>query len=327
MKKVISWILLVGIVSLTNFSLAQDKKITQYFDGLGGGDLFWYSNENQIIVKSISEKGILFSSPIIKNENNENISQYNLLFSENLLSDVISNPDLIDTLNEKKIINTGSWNFDFSINVKEDKINIDKIYYISVAPKDNSWIIGAVSDEFCFNIKNKIYTKIDWDKDACSKKIAEKKIKEEKTVHNAAAGADMNFAHISSTIDGESIVLTWISQRGSDKVEIFLLNEKKSKDWEPVWEKQWVADMMDGEFKFPYQWPHSTRVLLKPNNDGTEVEHTINATPPVKKEEPKPTKKPTISVIPNTGTKENLLVIFIISLLGFVLYKAMRKSK
>ncbi len=323
--------------AFTSIVSAQWKEITEYFNGLWWGDLFGYSTEQYIQVQNISDNSIDFSSPVIKNENDENIGQYNVLFGEYTMNEVLDNPDLIDAVTEKKITTTENSDFTFSLTVNEDNLDVNKIYFVSVAPRDASGIIGAVSNEYCFNLENQVYSVIEWDKEACVKKIAEKVEMEKNTlpwnIHNAAQGADMSLANVTHTIDGNSVKLTWISQVWSDKVEVYLLNEDETGDGEPARDPLGTVDMMDGEFIFPYQGAQTTTLLLKPTTDGVMngIEHVyaINETPPVEKEPKTPVVEPQaqIKVVPQTWAKENFLVIFIISILGFVLYRAMRKTK
>ncbi|PID34628.1 MAG: hypothetical protein CR971_02200 [candidate division SR1 bacterium] len=329
MKKVIAGLLVV-LSTVTIFSYAQESNITNYANQLLGGstDLFGYKDGNNVEVKTISKNGITFQSPILKNEANDTITNYEVLYGPHTVEEILNNDSsLFGTLQTKKVVYTGTdTTLSFTLDTTEHALDTESIYYTYIVPKDISDMPGVVSKEFCFNLKYQIYGL----GDECITKVEEAKKTEKELVHNAA-GADMELANVSHTVDGKTITLTWTAIDGSNTLEFFLLNEDATNDDDVKWEKLGTADMMDQKYVFQYDGAHSTNVLIKPDNGGQEKVYDLNFTPSVEKQEPvaKPTpepKKPAITVVPKTGAKENMLVIFIIAILGFVLYKAMRKS-
>lgn len=332
MKKVITWLLLVLVLG-SLWWYAQNSSISDYTDQVfGGTDLFGYKDGNQVNVKDISENTITFTSPALKNESNEQITNYDVLFGINTLGKIVDDTTLFDTLKTKKVVYTGAEaEFSFALTVEDNALQPENIYYAYVLPKDVGEMPGAVSREFCFNLQYKVHgigneciTKVETAKETETTKKAEE------AVHNAA-GADMKLANVTHTVDGKTHLITWTAIEWSDKIEFFLLNESATDDNNTQLEKLGTADMFDQKFVFDYDGEHSTTLSIRPDNGWKEKNITLNFTPPVKPETPKvktqPKKpQPTIAVVPQTGAKENMLIILIIAILGFVLYKAMRRS-
>ncbi len=328
MKKTIIGILTVMVLGM-GLWFAQDSNIADYTNQLfEWTTLFGYGDENKVEVKNIEEDAITFVSPVLKNEEEEIITNYDVLFGAHPLEDILEDSSLTDSLKTKKVsAEKNTERFSFSLNVEEDSLDTEAIYYVYVLPKDVADMPWTVSREFCFNLKYKIS---DLGKE-CVAKVKEAK-EQEAAIHNAP-GADIELANVTHTVDGETITLTWTAIDGSNTLEFFLLNEDETDSDDTQRERLGKANMMDQKFVFSYDGEHSTSVLIKPDNGGREKVYTLNFTPPVEKEEPtkkpepKKKPKPEIPVVPKTWTKENMLIILIIAILGFVLYKAMRRTR
>ncbi|HRX63664.1 MAG TPA: hypothetical protein P5060_01015 [Candidatus Absconditabacterales bacterium] len=305
MKKLFSFIL-GALFAISLFSVSFGDSVLDYLDDLGGTVLFGYSSTEQISVDSIDSSSITIESPVLEDEFEDIISDYTLMYEEYPLIDVLDDPSLLDYSREKNFSNldlVGENNFTMELDTGDD-IDDETIYYVVAVPKDDAGSLGEISNEICFRLYDSLYGEGDECEDAGEV--------------GHAAGADMNLANVSHTINGDSVTLRWIAVNGSDEIDIFLRNEDQG-----TFSKLATVDMDDESYSFTISENGEHIVKFIPNNGGVEKNYTFNAMG-IGDGEPEPTPTTVTPVV--VGPKENIILIVIGTILVYLLYRLSRRK-
>ena len=130
----------------------------------------------------------------------------------------------------------------------------------------------------------------------------------------------MTLANVTHTITSNKATLRWTSVPGSNQIDIFLWNPTSQ-----AFERLSTVNMSDESYTFALTRNGEYIVNFVPNNGGTEFRYTFVANGVTATSSITNTNgTPIIGVVPKTGPKENMLVVFAIA---FVLYFVYRRLK
>ena len=327
MKKTIVTLVLwlFGLIGLWLTTVSAKDDFTWWVDSLLGEETFGYSSSDKIEVVSISKDSVEIESPVVQDEAWFDILDYAILYGQHPIAEAMENPSLLDNFGEKEISlndNPGS-TFTITLNTTDDNLDSDKIYYALLLPKDEFGLPGEISNDICFSLNNQVYG--EWTD--CGESWA---------VHSAgghsAGGADMNLANITHTVDGDSITLRWTALEGADKIELFL----RDPDDERFKSLDTVA-MDDEEYKFRTDRNGEHNIKFIPMNGnspaGTETIYTLTVTTVPQWANPTPDTSTTttttvgITKVPVVGPKENMILVIIISIFAYFVYRLFLRRK
>lgn len=306
MKKLLHFSLwLVLAVALFGFSFSDS--ILDYLDNIWDNILFGYNpNSDKISVDSITSTSIVIKSSVLRDEFNDIISDYTLIYGPHTLSEIIDNPVLISDTKEKSFTNLNlAWQTSFTMTLNtSNNINSNEIYYLMSMPKDSAWTWWEVSNEICFRLKDQFYG--EWDD--CVNGVTH------------AAGADMSLANISHTINGNNVTLKWIAVAGSDYVEIFLWDES-SNNFRRLTNVKMSAETYT--FSLSRDWEHIVKFI--PNNGWKEIDYTFNAIWIIKAVAPVPEKSTAVKPVV-VWPKENIIAVLIWTVVLYLVYRLIRRK-
>lgn len=309
MKKIVISLIMLTIGVFTIAVNAQG--LGDLIDSLGSEISFWYTTTQKISVKEITNDRVIISSPIIKNQNNQNVTKYTIMYSEFPLTQILEDTNLLNQTKEKAFDLT--WTTDpFTIELwTGDGLDILKKYYLFVIPKDGSGNLWEVSNEMWFNISQKTYG------DAWSSETYTTE-----TTHNAA-GADMTLANITHAINGNTITLRWIAVNGSTTIDLWVMTPGSSS-----FNKVATINMNDESYDFIANRNGEYIFQFIPDNWGKQVNYSVQINTATNQWESNNTTSTGITKVPKTGPKENAIIIIIAAFLGYIIYKKLyRKAK
>lgn len=198
-------------------------------------------------------------------------------------------------------------------------------YYGVVVPQNDNVIPGKFSKEFCFNFSTQEYAE---GADCETFKLPEgvkvaslsdplsTEMSDEDLEHDAA-GADMKLSHVSHTVQGNVITLTWTVVAGSENLEIRLFDKQKA-DFIPL------ATVPMSQGKYEYTYDNTTQefifAFIPRDSKGKEARYDVN----VRQEAD---VKPEIKDIPATGPVENMLVMVALTLALYAGYRVVVARK
>jgi len=144
---------------------------------------------------------------------------------------------------------------------------------------------------------------------------------------HSAAGPDMKLANIVPSVNKENgeVTFRWISLDGADKIELFHRDEADEK-----FEKLDTVDMDDEFYQFTVDRVGEHIVKFVPINNGIPVGVEIYkpfivpeiGTEPNPDPDPNPNPPVTwITKVPTVGPKENIIMILIVAMLGYFVYR------
>lgn len=301
MKKLISFVLWVTLaLTLVGFSFSDS--VLDYLEDIGGDILFGYAALDKISVDAIDDNSIVINSPVLKDEFQEIISNYTLMYGEYPLIDVLDDPTLLEYSREKAFDNLNlTLDSVFTMDLDTgDEIDKDTVYYVVVVPKDDAWSMWEISNEICFRLVDQVYGEGD---DCKNTEIAA----------SHGAWADMSLSNISHTINWNTITLRWLSIAGSDDIELFLRDESAGK-----FNKLSTVGMWDESYSFNITIDWENIVKFRPNNGWTEINYTFNA---MWINDATPTVTPVV-----VWPKENIIAILIGTLLIYLVYVVSRRK-
>lgn len=309
MKKILLWTLITTMYFLSFWVHGQG--LGDLIDSLGSEINFWYTTTQKITIKEITDQKVVIESPMIKNQTNQNITKYTIMYSEYPLTEILENTNLLNQTKEKSIDFTGT-NDPFTMELgTSDGIDIIKKYYLFVIPKDGSGNLWEVSNEIRFSIADKTY----WD--AGSNEIYTT------TMHNAA-GADMSLANITHTINGDSITLKRIAVDGSTTIDLSVMTP-----WSSLFNRVATVNMNDESYSFSASRNGEYIFQFTPDNWGKQANYSVQLNTASETTTPSQGNgNKVIPVVPKTGPTENIIAIIAAALLWYLAYKKLyRKSK
>lgn len=308
MKKILS-IILTTILSF--FSIAIHAQwLGDLIDSLWSEINFWYTTNQKITIKEITEDNVIIQSPIIITQENQNITKYTIMYSEFPLTEILENTNLLNETKEKSI--TLTWTESpFSIELGiADGINPIAKYYLFVIPKDETWNLWEVSNEIWFNIAEKTY----WD--AWSNEVYT-------TETHSAAWADMTLANIRPEINWNTIILKWIAVAWSTTIDISVMTP-----WSSSFNRVATVNMNQQRYDFIANRNWEYVFKFTPDNWWKEVNHSVQMNTFSDWSNWDGWGGVAIPVVPKTWPTENIIVIVIATFLWYLIYKKLyRKAK
>lgn len=298
----------VAIATVTTLGLSFAQSVLDYVDYFGDGKSFGYTADDQISIVDINWEDILIESPVIEDEFSDEITTYRAMYSQQPLSVLVDNPELVETdtfQTQFENVDTSLWNVTVSLN--DSNIDGDQIYYLFLFPENEIGELGNISNELCFVVNAEI--KGEWEDcllmyDGPTEEV-----------HNAW-GANMELANVTHTINNRMITLNRMALDGSDSVDIYLWDENNDE-----WDLLDNVDMLDEEYSFEAENYGSHTVLFKPDNGWTDKTYTLNVLAP-DTEEVEP-----IPMVPETGPAENIALVLILSVIVFFGYRLISKRQ
>jgi len=298
----------------------------QLGDNILDGILWWfdynfgYSNE-VVTVKDITSTSIVLESPVVPDQNWEDIMDYALMYWEYSLDTIVGSSDftLFDYLQEK----TFSWlsptngKVTFDLNASQDDIDPNKVYYVVVAPINDEGQLWEVSaTEICFILSDQFAG--EWDD-----------CEDQWWSHNSSNNnwsVNMSLANISHMIQGNSIKLTWTALDDVDEVEIYLRNTNGTS-----YTKLTTVAMSTEQYTFNPNRNAPLRVRFigldsDGNQVGNEVIYTINDYI-VSWSSPTPTPQPSIPSVPTVGPADNALWAALVAIFVFLSITLRRRTQ
>lgn len=229
------------------------------------------------------------------------------MYGEYPLIDVLDDPSLLDYSMEKAFENldlAGDSTFTMELDTDDD-IDDDTVYYVVAVPRDEAGSLWEISNEICFRLIDQVY----WEGDECENTDID--------AWSHWAGADMNLANVSHTINWDTVTLRWISIDGSDEIEIFLRDEDAG-----TFHKLASVDMDDESYSFDIDETGEHIVKFIPDNGGVEKNYTFNALGIDSDDDVDPVVTPVV-----VWPKENIIAILIGTLLIYLLYRVAKARK
>lgn len=304
MKKLISFVLWATLaLTLVGFSFSDS--VLDYLDDIWGDILFGYASSDEISVESIDDNSVTLKSPVLKDEFDDVISDYTLMYGEYPLMDVLDDPTLLDYSREKTFENLDlDWTSTFTMDLESsDDVDQDTIYYVVIVPKDDAWSMWEISNEICFRLIDQVYGEGD---DCKNTEVA--------AAH--AAWADMSLANVSHNINWDMVTLRWLSIAGSSDIDIFLRDESAG-----TFHRLSTVNMSDESYSFNISDGGEYIVKFIPNNWWSDVNYTFNAMWVSNTDTPVTTVTPVV-----VWPKENIIAILIGTLLIYIVYVVARRK-
>lgn len=312
--------IIVAIVfTLISVNIVSAAGILDYFQESqwsitpNAGYVDWINIE----VSSIDENSVTITTPIVQTELEERMNNYVLMYGTNTLSDLLEDSTLIDNFKDKSFTVTTSAiaQLDLNLNLLEDALNPNTIYYAWVLPIDDFDIVWTMSSQVCFRLSDWIFWMGDTCKDMVTTQINDIVVPEEEIIdptqeEHEAAGIDLNLANITYTVTSGKINLAWMSLDDTEILNIFLRDEAAN-----IFKELGTVSMSAEAYQFNADTSKTNLVKILPVNGGREVIESIRA------------EQPKITEVPQTGPKENAIAIIFLTLLWYVFYRSLAKKK
>ncbi len=310
MKKLISFVLW-AFFALSIFGFSFSDSVLDYINNIWQNILFGYKPAtDKISVDSITSTSITIKSPVLKDEFNDTIRHYTLMYGPNTLSQIVADPTLISNTKEKVFSNlnlAGQTNFTMNLTTT-DTLNPNTIYYVMSIPKDSVWTLWEVSNELCFRLSDQLH----WEWDDCVNWV---------NLHSA--WADMSLANISHTLNWNNVTLRWISLNGSNSIDIFLWNES-------LWNFSKLATVNMSAESYSFALTRNGEHIVKfiPNNEWKEINYTFNAVWITDAVDPTSTSTATSTTVTPVVVwpKENVIAILVWTIILYLAYKIVRRK-
>jgi hypothetical protein len=287
---------------------------------------FGYQLGSNISVQSISSTGIVFSSPIIRDDANQDVKKYILWYGPYAFSQLLNGGTNISTSDfDLKEFNYPSFNgttFTIPLGIA-DGISPTQVYYATVIPVAANGSLWEMSGpDICFRLQ--WWLSAVWSD--CTNLLAW-------WTHNSA-GANMALANISNTCNGNQITLTWVPVQWADRVKIYKVVNNNQQG-------TLIADKAMSDGRHVYTLPNPTPpevVRFVPTTangtpSGTERDYTLRLcnqstptpTPPGTSTPP----RPGVPTVPKVGPEQDIAYVLLTSLFiyGLLRYRRYAKAK
>ena len=307
---VIAWSLCYWLVFA---QLVNESNITNLF--VWDEALFGYDSTHQLSVDSITTTSITLKTPVLVDELSTKIEDYILLYGNHSFDELLDDPKLLSSFNE---VTFSAGSSDTSLTMTLDSyLNANSIYYVVAVPKDEWDMLGSVSNEICFRLKDKIY----WEWDECANGTATPTT----PTHTASSWSNaLQLANGSCTWNGKKVTLTWVPVADVWNVKVSLwfqwdnsFTYKGTVDFSK--DKIFTVDVNDNRTPIfmlePVDWTSAYK---------TYTCHTMEtATPdPVTKTG----TKATVTKVPTVWPKENMLAVIAWAIILYVFYRVTRRK-
>ncbi len=329
MKKDMRIILLTLVCSLFAFgSLASAQStgsvytyLTQILDWV---PTFGYQLGANISVNSISSTWIVFNSPIIRDDSNQDVKKYILWYGPYAFSQLLNGWSGISTADfDLKEYNYTSFSWTtltIPLSVS-DWISPTQVYYATAIPVAANGSLGEMSGpDICFRLQ--WWLSAVWSN--CSSLLSW-------ATHNSA-WANMALANISNSCNGNQITLTWTAVPWADKVKIY----KVLNNWQAG---QLIVDKVMSAGTHVYTLPNPVApevVRFVPTTTNgtpswTEKDYTLKlcTQTPTTPTTPTTPSRPWVPTVPVVGPEQDIAYVLFATLFiyGLVRYVRYRKAK
>ncbi len=329
MKKIVSLIMSV-VLFMSSFSgLVQAQTNDSLNDWLSSlawwfGD-FGYLGIN-ITVDDISSTSITFESPVILDEDDEDILEYVLWYGPHPFSSLLdsnSNASTNDFQSKEYIFTShGSSTFTFSLSTS-DGVDPNTLYYATVVPIAKNGDSGEMSwPDICFKLSTQEH-------DVGKAKCADLAWNDNQ---HSSAGANMKLANIDNTCNNnDRITLSWTAVWWATKVAIYRVRND-SRPAKLITTKNMSAEWHTFTLTNPSP-PNVLRFIPLDANDrpsGTEVDYTLKLCPPSSGVSTPPTTTPTppsIGKVPVVGPEQDIAYVILATLLLYWVFRLVRYRK
>lgn len=303
--------ILSGIFAIMScVSIVWAQNLGDLMDNLGTNVSFWYTNDTKVSVKNITTTNVVtLGSPIIKDGSGAAILSYTVMYSQYPLTDILEKTDLLNQTKEVAISLTGSTS-PFTMDINIENPDKSKKYYFFVIPNDSKQNLWQISNEVWVDLLTQTYGDAGDTVGTTST-----------TPTHSAADVDMSLAHISHTLNGNIINMTWSAIAGSKTVQIDVM-----KPGESLYTK--LATVSMNAEKYAYTADKNGEYVFRFIAVDCNTQVTYTVTMQWAQTAATPSTPAVITKVPKTGPAENMLVILLISgLLYFGYSKFYRKTK
>lgn len=315
-------IIIVALFTLISVNIVSAAGILDYFQEAqwsitpNAGYVGWAAIE----VSSIDQESVVVTTPIVQTELEETMGNYVLMYGTNTLSDLLEDSSLIDNFQNKsfKVTTSAIAELDLNLDLIEDWLNLNDIYYAWVLPIDEWDIVWTMSNQVCFRLWDWVFGTGDSCKYIVQAEVQNEEViiqNEEEVIvpideEHDAAGTDLNLANITYTVTSGKINLAWMSLDDTENLNIFLRDESAN-----IFKELGTVSMATEAYQFNADTSKTNLVKILPVNGGREVIESIRA------------EQPKITEVPQTGPKENAIAIMFLTLLWYVFYRSLAKRK
>jgi len=299
---------LSGILAIIGcITIVNAQNLGDLIDNLGTNISFWYTNDKLVDIKNFGANNIVtLESPLLKDGSGTTITSYTVMYSQYPLTDILEKTDLLNQTKESNFEVTGNQNpFTMDVTVAVAPTDANKKYYFFVIPKDTNKNLWQISNEVWANFADQTKWAA-WDS---------------VWTHNASTTSevDLSLAHISHTLNGNTITLTWSAIEGSKTLDIDVM-----KPGESLFNK--ITNVNMNAEKYVYTADKNGEYVFRFTaiDCGKQINYTV--TMEGAKTVVTPTAK--ITKVPKTGPTENAIVILLIAIgLYFGYTKLHKKTK
>ncbi len=310
-----------GSIWITQANL--DAWITTRSASILGDINFWYLDSN-ISVASINATSIIFESPVILDEDQDDVLNYILRYGPSPFSNIadgLANVSIADFADKEfDFVQHTSDTFEMMLTV-QDGIDPTQLYYVVALPIDKNGEPGEMSwPDICFRLATNEYG-VGLE---CSTLAS--------NMLHSSAGANMQLSNISNTCNNNQITLTWTAVSGAPRVRIYrVVNGQQST---LIAEK----NMSDQQHSYPLPNPTPQEVVrfvpidASGNPTGTQKDYTLKLCQPTPPTTPPTTpppapQPPSIPSVPKVWPEQNLMYIIGATFLLYIITRARKWKK
>lgn len=326
MKKMFSICLglsLSVLLTLPTYVLAQTDAMGSFVDQI----LWWiWSNTfgyigTNVIVKSVSPTQVVIESPVIRDEDENDVLKYVVWYGQYPLSHLIDPSSGVSSsdFNYKEFTFASHTGQTFTMTLTEaDGIVPSQLYYASVSPINDDENSGQMSwPDICFRMS----TSQLWVGQECATLGSNQQ--------HGSAPVNMSLANIWNTCTNNQITLTWNALQGADTVRIYRV--VNGQQWTLLAEK----NMSDQQHTYTRSSTLEVLRFVPINNGspvGTEFDYTIRCqvTPPATTTPPQTqTPPPGVTTVPKVGPAQDIAYVLFATLFiyGVIRLRKYRKAK
>lgn len=306
---VIAWSLCYWLVSA---QFIEESNITNLF--VWDDALFGYDNTHKLSVDDITTTSITLKTPVLVDELSAKIKDYILLYGNHSFDELLDDPKLLTSFTE---VTFSAESSDTTLTMTLDSnLNANSIYYVVAVPKDDRDMLGSVSNEICFRLKDKLY----WEWNECSNSDSSTT-----TTHTASSWTHaLELANIWCSWDGKKVTVNWVPVADIWNVKISL-----GFQWDSKYTIQGTVNVSNEKsFSFNVNDNRTPVIMFEPENwlsaYKTYTCHSLDTgTPTTSTTTGTKTK---VTTVPTVWPKENILAVIAWAIILYVFYRVTRRK-
>lgn len=302
---IVSTLLLAPVFNIATYAQDPSDLDSLLNDVMNSVWEWWYTTTDRITVKNITTTSITVESPVVKDADGNDIKIYDVTYS-NMPMDEVDNPQFKFEKKTITITSTDISNKKFTVDltVAANNLVAGNIYYVNMIPSG----AGPNTHDVCF----KLSEELSWEDNYCTENEA--------SASHSAAGANMNLANVTVTHNPSTHLTTvkWISLEWSSNITVYELVESDG-----TWNKLGTASMSSERFEYTTSAQGEHTVRLSPDNGWTEYVQTYT----IKVAGTTPIVNPWVPKVPVVWPEENMMAIWFLTLVWYLVYRAVRKAK